>query len=263
MKIEPDMPKFQAALTQLAKLEGKTSREVVLDQGALFARDSMKATPPFAGAPIKEGMPAQKKVGDIAISRDVQRSFKAMDDVGALRDPSLAKAFKRIARGKQSLAAEKLLKDAKYLAVAGVVDEPTERLHNMARNAAGKVTRKRGQWFTWRKSAVNRFITLKKATLGRAKAGWLIVMAGINDLRGHSTFQPSPWITRHTSEPGAFKGTGTDHIFEIICSNDIPFAQKHTPNVEKVAWRSRMISAPKQAEKLYRAMERKAKQAAT
>lgn len=261
VKIEPDIDAFTEALRRLGELQGKTQREVVLDQGALWCRDAIKLLPPFGKTPLKESAGSQKKVGETAVGRDVDRIFRGMDSVFAIvRKPEIAKVFKRIATTKNALKAEAILRDVGFKKVAGVVERPDKDKHNNSRNAQGRARKGNPQWFAFKSQTVERFKKAKRKTVGIAKAGFLFALYSIDSLRGASTFKPPAWVARHRGMPGSFLGRGSDNIFEIKCSNDIPFAQKHSDRVEREGWRARMIAAPRQADALYKAMARKAAQ---
>lgn len=260
MKIEPDIRSFRNALDWIAKLQEKTKREVVLDQGALFCRDSIALTPPFGKIPLKEAKGDQRKVGEKAVIRDIQRAVRGMDKMWEMRKPGVDKAFKRMARTHNTLAAEQFLKDVGFKRVAGVVEAATEELHNSLRSPRGKVHRGMAQFFTWKAVSVERLKRLKLRAVGRAKAGWLVALAGIDALRGKSTYKPAAWVARHSGEPGSFSQMGTDDVFGIICANQIPYAQKHKDRIEREGWKARMIAAPRYARNIYKAMERKARQ---
>lgn len=258
MKIEPDIDAFTESLRRLGELQGKTQREVVLDQGALWCRDGIALMPPFGATPLKEAPKSQYIIGWKASGRDVDRLFRGID--GTLRDGILEKAWRRIVRKRNKISAEAVLKDFGFKRVAGVVDEPNTEIHNAHRTPKGKVKKGGSQWLTWRSSAVKKFKTGKQALVGRAKAGWLVALAAINSLRGKSTFRVPAWVSRHRDEPGSFSGVGSDDIFGIVCTNSVPFAQKHVERIEREGWRARMIAAPRQADALYKAMVRKAAQ---
>jgi len=261
VKIEPDIDAFTEALRRLGELQGKTQREVVLDQGALWCRDAIKLLPPFGSSPLKESAGSQKKLGESAIGRDVDRVFRGMDSVFAIiRKPEIAKVFKRIASTKNALKAEAILREIGFKKVAGVVEKPDKDKHNYSRNENGRARKGNPQWFAFKSQNVERFKKAKKKLTGVAKAGFLYALYAIDALRGKSTFRPPAWVARHRGIPGAFTGSGSDNIFEIRCSNDLPFAQKHSERVEREGWRARMIAAPRQAEALYKATARKAAQ---
>lgn len=259
MKIEPDMQSFQEALSRLAELQDKSMREVVLDQGALFCRDGMNLMPPFGKTPLKEPKGTQKQVGTIAILSQVARHIRGMDTAHGIRNPKVQDAFKKLARKRNTLAAEQMLAGVGFKRVAHVVDAPTQELHNASRNKRGRITKGVAQFFTWKTSAVERFKKTKLKNLGRAKAGWLVALSGINALRSKSTFKPPAWVARHTGEPGSFTNVGSDDKFGIVCTNAIPYAQKHVERIEREGWKARMIAAPKQAEAIYKGLLRKAK----
>lgn len=254
------MRSFRKALDWIAKLQGKTKQEVVLDQGALFCRDSIALTPPFGKTPLKEAKGDQRKVGEKAVLRDIQRAIRGMDKMWAMRKPGIDKAFKRLSRTRNTLAAEQFLKDVGFKRVAGVVDAASEDVHNSLRSPRGKVHRGLAQFFTWKAASVDRLKRLKLRAVGRAKAGWLVALTAIDALRGKSTYKPAAWVARHNNEPGSFSHMGSDDVFGIICANQIPYAQKHKDRIEREGWKARMIAAPRHAQSLYKAMERKARQ---
>lgn len=258
VKIEPDIDAFTEALRRLGELQGKTQREVVLDQGALWCRDAIALHPPFGKTPLKEGGPTQNKIGQISTKRDVDRLFRGVG--GTLRKPELEAAWRRISRKRDTLAAGVALKDFGFKRVAGVVDQVNEEKHNAHRNTRGGIRKGTAQWITWNANQVKKFQLSKAKLVGRAKAGWLVALSAINALRGKSTFRVPAFVARHTNEPGSFTDTGSDDVFGIVCSNNVPFAQKHLPRIEREGWRARMIAAPRQADALYKAMARKAAQ---
>lgn len=256
IKVQPVLAAFRGALQRLAELQKKTMREVILDQAALFIRDGMKLLPPFGKTPLKESATAQKRVGELATGRDVGRAFGTLNPDRT--DIRMVTAFRNTARKHGPLAAERLLQRFKFKRVAGVIDSPSEELHNAARNERGRVSRKQPRWFTWKDAALTRFKKAKEKAVGRAKAGFLYALMQVDAMRGKSTFRAPSWVARHTGEPGAFTHVGSDDKFGITASNNIPFAQKHTERVEREGWRARMIAAPRQAENLYRGMVRQA-----
>jgi hypothetical protein len=258
VKIEPDIDKFTESLKRLAELQGKTQREVVLDQGALWCRDAIALHPPFGKTPLKESGPSQNKIGQLATKRDVDRLFRGVG--GTLKNTDLEKAWRRLSRKRNTLAAEVALKDFGFKRVAGFVEAATEEKHNAHRNTRGGIRKGSAQWFTWQANKVKQFKLSKSKLVGRAKAGWLTALSAINALRGKSTFRVPAFVARHTNEPGGFTDVGSDDVFGIVCSNNVPFAQKHLPRIEREGWKARMIAAPRQAEHLYKAMVRKAAQ---
>lgn len=258
MKIEPDIDAFTESLRRLGELQGKTQREVVLDQGALWCRDGIALMPPFGKTPLRESGGTQKEVGTKASGRDVDRLFRGVG--GSLKSGILESAWRRIVRKRNKISAEAVLKDFGFKRVAGMVDQPTAETHNAHRTPKGRIRKGGAQWLTWQSAAVKKFKTGKQALVGRAKAGWLVALAAINALRGKSTFRVPAWVARHKDEPGSFSGVGSDDIFGIVCTNSVPFAQKHVERIEREGWRARMIAAPRQADALYKAMVRKAAQ---
>lgn len=260
MKIEPDIDAFEEALRRLTELQGKTMREVVLDQSALFCRDGIQLLPPFGRTPLREGASVQKSIGFRATGRQVNRLFRGMDTTWAVRNPEINEAFKRLARKKNAVGAENFLKRIGFKRVAGVVEHASEELHNRGRNKKGRVERGGSQWFTFKASSVDRLRKLKEKAVGRAKAGFLFAMSAIDSLRGRSTIRIPAFVARHRGEPGSFQDLGADDRYGVVVANLVPHAQKHNERVEREGWRARMFMAPRQAEKLYRAMARKANQ---
>jgi hypothetical protein len=254
MKIEPDMQAFEAALKRLAQLQRKTMEEVVLDQGALFCRDAIKLHPPFGKTPLVENPTVQKAVGLRAVQRDVSRYIRGINNAKGIRDEKVAKAIRRLGRKGKESALQAILKDAGYKRVAGVVGSPSEAQHNSSRNTRGRVKKGTPQYFTWNNAAVEGFKKRKKEEVGRAKAGWIVALGEINAMRGKSTFRIPAWVARHHGEPGTFNATKTDDKFGIVCSNAIPFAQKHKARIEREGWIARTIAAPKHAEAIYQGM---------
>lgn len=260
MRIEADIDGFQEAIQRLAELQDKTTKEVVLDQGALFCRDAIQLMPPFGNTPLKEAHGIQRAIGEKAVRRGINRLFRGMDSMWAMRNPEIDKAFKRIARKKNALEAEVFLREIGFKRVAGVVDAPTPELHNKFRNAKGKVEKGGAQLFTWKASVVERFRKAKYKLIGLAKAGFVFASVAINSLRSVKGKARIPaWVARHSNAQGAFEDFGSDDSFGIIISNLVPHAQKHDERVKREGWVARTIAAPRQAEAIYKAMVRKAR----
>lgn len=269
VQFKPDLDAFNEALSRLAELQGKTMREVVTDQAALFCRDAIRMTPPFGRTPLTESFSVQRDVGEKATDRDVRRGFRAIDSLGRYKggkgsrstkdNEALRKRLDKLIRANNWLLLDVVLKEMRMRWVAGVIKAPSAEIHNRMRNARGRVSKAQGNYFVPKQSAVERFAKEKQRTEGRMKAGWMWVVNGLNAIRTAKVKIPN-WISRHTSEPGTFVVTDADDKFGIVGANRIPWAQKHGEKVHKEAWTARMISAQKQADKLYKAMVRKARQ---
>lgn len=258
IKFQPQVESFQEALRRLVELQGKTMKEVILDQAALFVRDGIRLLPPFGKTPLKEPDRTQRVVGETATRRDVNRSFNTLDKPEI--NSKLREAFLKQARKGNFITAERLVKRFKFRSVASVITEATHDIHNTKRNHKGRVPKKSPQYFVFKKNSITRLSGKLEKLVGRAKAGFLYALEQINAMRGKATYKAPSWVRRHPSEPGTFVNVGSDDQFGITASNAVPFAQKHAERVQREGWTARMIAAPRQADAIYRGMLRKARQ---
>lgn len=191
---------FRTQVSRLVTLTGRDAGEVVKSEGRLLVQDAMRMTPPFANAPSTESLNAQRKTGEKAVERDINKVFAKLKSL-KVRDKRIRKDLARAIR-KRDFARVKIILKYMKLPVEDAMREADPAVHEHKRDRRGRVQRNKNKVWILNEPSLNRIIREKKKHVGKAKAGWAAAARGLG-------VKLPNWITRHSS-PGAFKDNTKD-----------------------------------------------------
>jgi hypothetical protein len=193
---------LQAALPAYGERMGHRLGFVIKQQMRLLVGDLMKLTPPFRSrAARNESFAEQKRIGENAVARDIERVFGTIED---LRDhavrlqPALRSALNKndtAVLGKKNslpelLVAERVLDTPDE---SKVIDDPTDALHNKFRRQRGRVDgRLPFRYWVKRRSHLKAYIKHAWLSVGTLKGGW-----GAAAVKFKAS--APQWISRHFS----------------------------------------------------------------
>ena len=253
-----DVSGFQKSLTELAGLK-KDVPKVVRRVAGNVVKDCVKLTPPFDGAPSSESFNTQRKAGFRAVSNDLNKLFKDVDELEIMKEAtkkSIGSRLAKLVKKGDSVGVVRLLNDIKIKAI-GFTHTPERDAHLLYRNSYGRTRDLRGSSF-FISTGLLAFIKSVQKRVGTAKHGWLkaISILGIKGIPA--------WIKNQSGATGscAIKGEGTDKI-EVTFENNVPFIQRKGRDLKivKEAFKSTGVRLAKEVESLIAARMRKAKRA--
>lgn len=238
---------FQSKMRKMAKRAKVDEYAFIKEQGALYARDMAKATPPMASGQINLkkasiGSVADRKQGEFAMWNDIVQIF-------VLQEPQVIQwAFSTFGRGK-------IYKGRKQIG-AGIALSmgEIERFHRRNTRRDGRTKPLKYEDRLWvSEKILAKYFKMEKTKVGSAKASIAKAMVGINPKQrvpgwisknmGRST--ASGWMTRGRKGPRAAiraSAAGLQHLF-----GKIPFLQ-----------RFRVVAMEKRMKAMVRANARKA-----
>jgi hypothetical protein len=243
---------FSRAANRFIAATGKSAAQVLHDQARLFVRDCAKMTPPFGGAPISESWNQQRKIGEDATARDINRLFRPVDPERLARriggEPARRQQFmarvKSYARRGNMAAIAKIVHDIGY-ACEGVLLQAEPAVHVRARIVRGRVYSKTRGYLVLRPNSIKQYVRKMVADVGKAKAGWVKAAAALGLNLPH-------WITRHAAtSSGLFVDeTANQQRPRVTIGNLVDFAQAFEGRfgIIRAALQNRIRSMRKQTE---------------
>ena len=135
----------------------------------------LKLTPPLQSLSPTESFGVQRRVGELAVKRDLSRAFKTISDLRPLiasTKPLVFKKMQKAVQKKDSVLMAQLLTNLKYPDITSdrIVNAPDDKLHDSLR-VKGRVPKGTKAYFVFER--MNEYAAMVLARIGRAKAGWL------------------------------------------------------------------------------------------
>lgn len=193
---------IQDRAVKFAAITGKSIRDVMTQQARLFVKDVVKLTPPFRSWSVRESFGEQRRMGELAVSRDIQRVFVPLENLKSYNaDSPFGGAFTRAVDNRDAALLSLVMRNAYEdggVTSKDLVDSADDAFrpieasrHRAERNKRGKVKR-RPRLYLAMESEIKRYIreTLKK--VGMLKGGWCAAAAK------YGVTLPN-WIRRHAS----------------------------------------------------------------
>lgn len=242
---------FQRGLEHLADVKNIGAQKVLEQQARLFNRDVLKMTPPFnslgAKGVIAQSFNYQRSVGRSAVKRDIYRAFQPLRpwikkniNLEGMKDKALAWRIFRYIRRREFHKLAEVLRD--HGRIRGIIEEPTEQLHNALRDSQGRVMKKEIPWLVTNGNRIKAYIAKKQEHVGKFKAGWVKSADALKN-------RPPQWITRHQT-PGLYRTQFTGPEMFIELGNLSPFGSKSDANIIEAAAENRTRSMKIEAEKI-------------
>lgn len=220
---EVKIERLTERIPKFAALMGKTVAEVMKQQVRLFVKDVVKLTPPFRSWSVRESWSEQRKAGELAVSNDIQRVFKPLEDLRTYDSSTrFGQAYTQAVNESRSDTLDVLLQ--RSLARGGVSKDladsarssvqPLNPLHHtQQRNKRGRV-RRNPRVYLVKKREILKYIKEVWKQVGRLKGGWGAAAAK------YGVSLPG-WITRHAS--GSVLEKLTTQNPSIMVRNDVPY----------------------------------------
>jgi hypothetical protein len=219
-----DTSGMKEAMNATSVIMRKEPREVLFQQGRLTVFDAAKFTPPMGGdgdGPVKESWSAQRKVGQTAVKRDIERVFKPISKVHAFEEIKNARSRATVKRYIQTGQTSKLLTVMQRLGIrASIVETATEATHKAQRDSRGRVRKNKTRFLVVQERTIAALVRKKQALVGTAKSGWNKAYAALG-----STFPA--WISGRSGQ-GIWDdktNRGGDQM-SIVVGNSVGFIQR-------------------------------------
>lgn len=242
-----DPREFSRAATDLMAAQRKSGAEIIKQQGRLFVRDVVRATPPFGSHAFSQGSSnVGRRIGEAAVSRDISKVFVTPSRLRVLsqpQNPKLYERLKKVIRSGDTAAVEAIFRNLN-IHVKGVLLAASRDVHKRSLNKRGHYMRG-NSYFVLRENSVKQYIRQEQSHVGRAKAGWARAAAGLGEKLPN-------WITRH-SEPGLFiDDTANGDKPSVTIGNLVDYAQQFEGqlNIVQAALQNRVRSMRTQTEKI-------------
>ena len=229
------------------RLATKTFPELLKQQGKLFVRDLILATPPFDKTTIDGPLNAQRKVGVQAVTTDTKRLFQPMPKVDTLAagDKRAAFALRKYIRTGALEALSTMLRRLGALN-SGVVYEATEALQTTRRNAKGRIPKKGFPIIVLRGRTILALVNLLKGHVGKLKAGWMPAAKKLG-------VSVPAWISKHSTPGSVHDNSRKLGNPSIMVSNNSAFGPQVEHKIVEYAIEKRRGSMQKQIEALVNA----------
>lgn len=236
--IEPrvDTRETEAMIARYAVESDKTVADVLKQMAKGSVRELAALTPPSKDFNPRASFAEQRRAGNQAVENDVRSMFLDVRSLRALQAPrnhywahEVEESLKRSHRETASLLYHAgVIKDT-----ADLIDEPTEELHNAARDRRGRVrsSAKRKPYLVRKRNAVKRFIRRKQQKVGTLMSGWSKAARGLG-------VKLPQWILKQGGQGGFVDGTGSRDPY-VRMSNDVSYAGHHNPaRIERIVRRN-------------------------
>lgn len=241
MQIAVEVSNFERNAVAFAVAADRELVDVLTQEARLFAKNVIQRTPPFVSMSGLESFAVQRRAGEEAVKRDVERAFAPVDTLPEkfTRSPRLKRQMERAIEARDIDRVRGLFVVAK-IPSSSLVQAPTEALHNSVRDRRGRVRRSRTSYYVMDGRALQRFVRQKQKLVGRAKAGWV---AGARALQVRGLPQ---WIQRHPEQGIVIDQLRTDWSADpyITLRNTVSYIDTLERNVQMVpqALRGRSIA---------------------
>lgn len=217
-----DYANLSKRMHQLAILEEKSGPEILRDQARLFTRDVIKLTPPTGRSALTESLAEQRRIGQSAVRRDINRHWRAADGVLRYlrqRNPRAAQYFQKYARA-GNVQAIKTMAAGLGLQISDAVLSVSESDHDARRGPNGRAFRKKSApTLVLRSTSVRALLKAKLGKVGTGKGGWVEPASAL----GVTIPQ---WIKGHAKSVGVFTQELTGPMKSITIGNLVDYAQK-------------------------------------
>lgn len=244
----------KSALLEMSKFK-KDFGKLLRQQGKLAIRDMAKFTPPFSETTSQESFASQRKVGQAAVKRDIERVFTPFSKIRMLQNPkgALAKAI----QSHNWQEVEQIMQRSGF-PNARVFQTVEPSIHDRARNRRGQVSKSKPlPNFVFNERALDRYIRLKQSHVGKAKSGWTTASNVLN------VGLPN-WITKQNG-PGECLDASEAPIWQrITFGNFVSWIQESGSQLQIVsrALANRARAMRREAEEILKARAAKASKVA-
>ncbi len=227
-----ELGKFNDALYRLARETGKDFGFVVKRNARLLAVSLAVSTQPWQGregnfkslakGDLQYNGFLDRKMGEMAVRRDIGRVYRALNDVYA----RIAQKSKDAAAGFWGTAMSGNFKKARQImkgfqlgdlhTAIGKFDKGTA--HKRARNKRGRVPSQRAELIVTNPKAVGIYARKIERRVGMAKGGFAGAAAGLGGMRGLPQ-----WVTRHKGGGSASDHTTSGNNPHAVLHNNVPW----------------------------------------
>lgn len=217
MSLTIDTREWDTAVRRLLDASGTGMRgteadRVIRQSVGLVVRDAYRMTPPFGSSPVTEGPAKQKKIGQKAIERDINRVFLTPGEAVAMLKQSNPRAGVIAARMAASQKHTELLEFLRgsgaqqvkvngyarggrtvggytrtiksptfarggFSALQATASSPDAAIHNAQRDNRGRVKNQRPKILLTNPASLKTYIRTRLKQLGKAKSGWSKALA--------------------------------------------------------------------------------------
>ena len=217
MNLTLETGEWSAAVRRLAEVTGRGVRgtqvdRVIRQSVGLIARDAYRMTPPFGSSPVTEGPAKQKKIGQKAIERDINRVFLTIGEAVAIvkqSNPRAGAIAAKMAKNKKHNELLEFLRGAAseqvkvngyaragstvrgytrtiklppfarggFSALQSTASRPEASIHNAQRDNRGRVKNQRPKILLTNPASLKTYIRTRLKQLGKAKSGWSKALA--------------------------------------------------------------------------------------
>lgn len=191
IELKVDDRAYRRAVARFLKELPRVNGDFLKHQAGLTARDLSAYTPPYTGTNSRVGGygdAPDRKVGEVAVLRDIRRAVKPIAPPNKWRN----KGIQKLIRQKNAAALEPILRrSTSRYQNHRIVGDFTPRLHKGIRDSRGRVTRDQ-RVLAFGAPDIKRYRSLKKKDVGRAKASWAALAVKLSVKR-----KPPSWVSRH------------------------------------------------------------------
>lgn len=244
--IKVDSTLFTKKSFELLRQVEKSKPQFLQEQAGMLFRDVAKFTPPFAGGALPRfgadsyGSAKDRKAGEGAVRRDVNRSMRPVAPASKWRQPAIQKAVRR----KDTNVLKQIFKNAEGSAYQGwQVDPFSPSFHSRARGSGGRV-HSQHQQLVLPKTDFTRYLRKAVKAVGQGKAhfAWAAMQMGR---------KPAPsWLSRHFWRYRASVRRTDDYIEASATAGAFRHTLRFLPRIEKgraEAAEKRLLYLTKQA----------------
>lgn len=253
---EIDTSKWERGVVAFSVASGKAIGETLREMSRRFVQEVVKLTPPFKSFSVRESFAEQRRIGDRAVSRDIQRVYVPIEDLNVYksgRNPKLQNAIRgALSAQNPALMAELLTKagveDTNEIRPEKVTFSVDPRHHQSQRISRGRITRAQSPPKNYvTRAALARYIKAVQSRVGALKAGW----AAAAQKFGVSL---PAWIRRHSNTGQVVDNSNISNDPAITIRNTVPYIG--TQNSERRIVKTALSN---QADKIARQLESKMK----
>jgi hypothetical protein len=207
---------------------GEDDGEIVKRVTRLVLRDCVRITPPAGSInSLTESFPAQRRIGKAAVTRDLHRAFRLIDDLKVLSAPTNPRTAQKVLNAKvkaDPVLLAVVLNNLRYPGITSdrILDAPDEETHNSLR-VRGRVGNRVQPYWVMNKPGFDDFLGIKLSLVGKLKSGWVPACDALNI--------PLPtWIRFQRDATGSYvdgtMGEGAKRFFR--CVNGTSYADDVT-----------------------------------
>lgn len=188
---------FFATLDRWAEIKHLTCQEALRDRAKATCLELVKLSPPFRSLSGSESFGEQRRIGELAVDRQIHRGFRAIEELGVFKAPRNLLLLKNIQTAVSKGDADYLEAFLGILHITipaqAIIQQPTEGQQNEMRDHRGRIPRgTEAEWYVVRNSKLKSFMRKKHNLVGKLKGGWAAAAAKFG-------VSLPKWITRHTT----------------------------------------------------------------